>query len=164
MVEKPSSPANSSCTGTTTSLGQSSTDGTISAVVGTELDNMALNNDYQSQRDYLLQDKNSTTSQMTNESKTTITTQNSTTSGGRFLGTLVIILPEGTVLRCEDSPRSPTFEGIPLSNIVKCGQSLLPLLHDKGAETLLRNAFGGHPWIRRMYARLTWFVTLWIGC
>jgi hypothetical protein len=44
-----------------------------------------------------------------------------------------------------------------LSGIVRPGDSLLELLHGKGAQTLLLNAFCGHS-KRRMYARLKWLV------
>lgn len=42
-----------------------------------------------------------------------------------------------------------------LSSIARQGHSLLALLHGKGAQTMLLNAFCGHT-RRRMYARLKW--------
>jgi hypothetical protein len=81
------------------------------------------------------------------------------TIGRRPLGTLTALLPEGTVLRCEDATSAEGAEASSssLSAIVKPGESLLALLHGRGAQTLLLNAFCGQP-KRRMYARLKWSV------
>ncbi|KAL3112651.1 hypothetical protein niasHT_013687 [Heterodera trifolii] len=132
--------------------------------------------------------------------------------GRRLLGSLLVSLPDGTILECrnatttatgdedeedDDAAASPTttttaeennaeggggqlqqqqqqrhrhssnflspmgqnFSNFStagqLSTVCRPGHSLLALLHGKGAQTLLLNAFCGHS-RRRMYARLKW--------
>jgi hypothetical protein len=83
--------------------------------------------------------------------------------GRRFLGTLFVSLPEGAVLECRDAgshqPAEGGVAGQLMSAIIRPGDSLLALLHGKGAQTMLLNAFCGHP-RRRMYARLKWSVRM----
>ncbi|KAL3075590.1 hypothetical protein niasHT_034957 [Heterodera trifolii] len=131
--------------------------------------------------------------------------------GRRLLGSLLVSLPDGTILECRNatttattgdededddaaaasptttttaeeniaeggggqlqqqqrhrhnsnflSPMGQNFSNCStagqLSTVCRPGHSLLALLHGKGAQTLLLNAFCGHS-RRRMYARLKW--------
>ncbi|KAI1722747.1 PAS domain-containing protein [Ditylenchus destructor] len=72
--------------------------------------------------------------------------------GRRFIGSIVVSLPDGLVL--ESRPPSENSADS-IGHVVRPGDCLLDLLHGKGAQTLLLNAFCGHP-KRRMYARLKW--------
>uniref|UniRef100_A0A915EQ15 Period n=1 Tax=Ditylenchus dipsaci TaxID=166011 RepID=A0A915EQ15_9BILA len=86
-----------------------------------------------------------------NDSSDPISSSQST--GRRFLGSLVVSLPDGTVSQCQASPSATPQDS--LAQILHPGDCLLDYLHGKGAQTLLLNAFCGHA-KRRMYARLKW--------
>lgn len=71
--------------------------------------------------------------------------------GQNYIGSLVVLLPEGTILDCVSTKKNETDAS--LLNILHPGDCLLLFLQGKGAQTMLLNAFCGHS-KRRMYARL----------
>lgn len=83
----------------------------------------------------------------------TSSTDNLTEMGPNYSGSLVVSLPEGTILNC--IPAEKNESDTSLLNILSPGDCLLLFLHGKGAQTMLLNAFCGHA-KRRMYARLKW--------
>lgn len=83
---------------------------------------------------------------------TTTSTVTSNIMGRNYIGSLIVSLPEGTILDCVSAEKNDSDS---LLNILRPGDCLLLFLHGKGAQTMLLNAFCGHA-KRRMYARLKW--------